>query len=320
MDKVEQELGRWTPGALALEPPAPAAQIRNLEAAIQRPLPDDYKSLLRLCDGADLRGDRLLSAEEARERWESLRVLIAPTYREDRDWEHPEPPAHLIPIATDLEGNLKCLDLATPGPEVVDWHRETRSLTTWHFSITSWMMTGLRTLSLRFDYRGRPRPIRGRQAETLRQKELQVHLEEDPGGSYPLLELACWHAAGSTPEEALFAFREAATGRPERAMSHYLHGRWAILQGRKGEARRALRRCIAVKADANPRKHSFRSGYLAAAHTLLATLYTGVGQHRKAEEQRRAGDRAAKRYGFDWYAETEEYQEALRALQRGSKR
>ena len=315
--RLDAELARWSRGVLSLNPPVRDADLAALQESLGQPVPADYVALLRRFDGADLRGDRMLSASESLSEWESMPSALEGAYRGDPDWAEDGPPRHLLPIATDLEGNLKCLDLATPGPEVVDWHRETGEITTWHRDVVAWIMTCVTTIALRFDHRGRPRPIRGREAETLPLRELRAHLAEDPEGSYPRMELGRWLSENGTPEEALFAFREAAVGQPERALCHYLHGRWALIVGRRDEAKQALRRALAVPKDPDPKKHTFRSGHLWAAHTLLAALYDDAQQRRKADEQRAAADRAAKRYGSDWYAQSDQYLEALRALRKG---
>ena len=118
-----------------------------------------------------------------------------------------------------------------------------------------------------------------------------------PGaGSHPLLELARLSARLSTPEVGLEAYRAAARGRPERAVAHFEHALFAMTVGHFSEARAALRRALEVPRSANPRKHDFRAGPLAAAHRLLAELYEGAGQRRKAQEQRKLGDAAQKRY------------------------
>ena len=158
----------------------------------------------------------MLGSTEVLDQWQTLRTLTAHTYREDPDWASSEPPDHLLPIATDLEGNLKCLDYSTPGPDVVDWHRETCTFTTWHASVVQWFMTCLQTLAIRFDRRGRPRPIRAGEAETIRRREIEAHLAEDPQGTYPLLELAQWYVENRPPEEALFSRKVSAVVIAER--------------------------------------------------------------------------------------------------------
>ncbi len=313
--RIKTELGRWSKGVLNLNPPASTADLNALARAIRRPLPEDYVALLQHCDGADLRGDRLLSAAEALERWQTLRTLIAHTFREDVDWDSSEPPDHLLPIACDLDGNLKCLDLLTAGPEVVDWYRESGAFTTWHYSVVQWLITCLKTLEIRFDHRGRPRPIRSGEADLIRGREIQAHLSEDPQGAYPRLQLAELLAESSTPEEALIAFRQASDGVPQTAINHFLHARFAIVTGRHEEARRQLRRCLAVPPEPNPRKHEFRSAYLPAAHELLARLYERVGgQQRKADEHHRHSERAASKYGYEGYDESPEYHELLHQI------
>lgn len=313
-DLIREELGRWAKGVLALEKPAPLSDLRALEGAIRRPLPGQYAVVLGICNGADLHGDRVFSAAEALERWQSLRTLIAPHYREDPDWNRPEPPDHLLPIAVDLEGNLKCIDLSTTGPEVVDWHRESCTFDTWHADVASWLLTCLGQLAIRFDHRGRPRPIRVGEAEGIRRREIETHLKHEPNGSWPLLELAIWTAENRPPEEALFAFRTASAATPRRAINHYMHARHAILFGRFEEARQQLRRALSVGVDPNPRKHDFRTAWLPSAHSLLSLLYERVGQPKKAEEQRRNRDRAANRYGLTNFRESPELQEILRAI------
>lgn len=316
--QVREELDRWSKGVLVLQPPAPAADLRALSGAINRPLPAEYVSLLNLHNGADLRGDRLFSAHEAEERFRTLRTLIAHSFRADIDWPHNEPPDDMLPIAVDLDGNLKCLDFSTEGPEIVDWYRETGEFNTWHSGVLGWFMTCLRTLAIRFDHRGRPRPLRDEGHDDLRFAEIEAHLTADPRGAHPLLERATILAETSTPEDALLAFRAAADSIPTRALNHYQHARWAIRQGRFAEARSALRRCVAVPLEANPKKHSFRGGYLAEAHMLLGHLYERLGgQSRKADQQHRAAQRASKRYGFQGYDENPEFQELLAAIKKG---
>lgn len=315
--RLQEELAQWSPAVLSLARPVSAGDRAALEQTVGRALPTDYLRLLKCCDGADLRGDRLLAAREVRDLLGDFPRLLTPAYREDPDWNDRRPPAHLVPIAQDLDGNLKCLDLSTHGPEVVDWHRESGEFTTWHTNVVSWFLTCLTTLAIRFDRKGRPRPIRAGDSEALLLRELLAHLEQDPEGAFPRLELARWLELNSTPEEAMFQYRSAAEGTPEMALTHFHHARWAFVQGRHGEARSALRRCVTVPPDPNPRKHSFRGGYLAAAHFLLATAYAAAGQTRKGEEQKRLAERAAKRYGFEWYGETAEYQEMLGWAERG---
>jgi len=315
--RIKAELKRWGKGVIKLADPVEDSDLDALSNGIQRPLPGEYVAILRMFDGADLRGDRMFSAMEALERWQTMRTLIAHSYRDDGDWQSSDPPDHLLPIGTDLEGNLKCLDLPTDGPEIVDWHRESGAFTTWHQDITRWFMTCLKTLAIRFDHKGRPRAIRAGDADGIHIKEMEAHLSEDPQGAFPRLELALFNQESGTPEDALFAFREASAGVPNAAMNHYLHARFAILHGHHEEARRQLRRALAVPQDRNPRKHEFRAAYLPAAHALLASLYETVGgQQKKADEHGRLSDRAAKRYGFDGYDESPEFNELLRAITR----
>ena len=318
LDQLDAEIGAWKRGVLDLGPPAHADDLTALQEAVDAPLPADYVAILSRFDGADLRGDRLLSAVEAIDARIVLAELLAPFYAEDPDWPPGwAPPDHLLPVATDLEGNLKCLDFSTDPPEVVDWHRESGTFTTWHRSVTSWLLAASRSLGVRFDRRGRPRPLRPGETDRQARLEIDAVLEVEPGQSYSLMEQALWLTERSTPEEGLFAFRVASAGWPERAICHYEHARWAIQCRRFAEARRSLRRALAIPADPNPRKHSFRTGHLPAAHTLLAMLYDRVDQRRKADEQRRAADRAAKRYGFGWYSESTEYLRALEVLRMG---
>jgi tetratricopeptide (TPR) repeat protein len=318
LNDIWEELERWKTGVLSLNKPATADNILEIEERLGRPLPADYRSILERHNGADLRGDRLLTCGEALSQYEVMPSLVAPAYRDDPDWKYERPPHDMFPIAVDLEGNLKCLDITTRRMELVDWHRETAAITSWHSSASAWILTTLRGLSVRFDYSGRPQVIRPSEAVPLERREVEAWLEVDPTSSYARLELAQWLAENATPEEALFAFRHAAVGWPERAVAHYQHGRFASVVGHDAEARRALRRALAVIPSPNPRKHSFRTGYLPAAHELLARLYERVGQKKKAEEQWRASTKAVKKYGFGWYAESVEYQDALRALEKGA--
>ena len=314
-----EELARWGKGVLVLEKRAKAADLRALRDTFGDRLPEQYLALLSQHDGADFRGDRLFSAAEALAHWSDLRTLMTPSYRLDPDWPHDTPPADMLPFATDQEGNLKVLDLGAPAPDVLDWHRESGQLVTWHREVSGWLMTSLRKLSLRFDYKGRPRVMTGVDSEALRLEELQVHLEGSPARPTRCWRSRCGTPRTAPPEVALFAFREAAQGTPERAMNHFLHARWAILWGRHAEARAALRRCVAIPSCArNPRRDSFRTGYRPAAHALLLELYLLADQSRKAEEQKRELRRMSKKYGFDWYEETEEYQEVSREILRGT--
>jgi hypothetical protein len=315
---IQEELAQWSKGVLSQNPPAKKREVDALQESFGYPLPEDYRALLRACNGADFRLERLFSSTEAAKERDSLRLLLAPTYRHDPDWPFSSAPDHLLPIAVDREGNLKCIDASTQPPEIIDWHRASNTMVTWHPSVTSWALTCLQTLAMHFDYRGRPRPIRGTEASQRQLLEVQVHLKHHPEGSYPRLEEAHWYAENGTPEEALFAYRRAAEGTPEQARAHYLHARCALHSGREAEARRALRHCLAVPVcPKNPRKNDVRVGIRACAQTLLGLLYERIGQHRKALEQRRLSEKNRQRYGGEWYSQTEEFQTMIRLLTEG---
>ena len=311
--RLDAELRRWKAGVLSLNPPVEGEDLSALEEALGSPLAPDHRVALERFDGVDFRGSRMFSAAESLEHWKSFHILVSRDYVNDPDWPSDQPPPrHLLPIAVSAEGDLKCVDLSAEG-EVVEWHRESGAITTWHANVASWLLIQFATLSLRFDHRGRPRAMRSGDTDQ-RLRELEAHLSEEPQSAYARLELAYWHAERSTPEEALFAFREAAAGRPERAINHYLHARWALLCGHYKEARAGLRRAVAVPQESNPKKHSFRIGHRAAAHKLLALLYSRVGQKRKATQEERAFERAQKRYGMGWYESSDEYQSVLSVL------
>ncbi|MFT7623417.1 MAG: hypothetical protein ACI9WU_002600, partial [Myxococcota bacterium] len=293
---------------------ASAADLLALEEAIGRPLPADYQALLKHCDGADLRGDRLLPAREAAEHYRTLRTLMTPVFRADPDWHDEAPPDFLVPIGEDLDGNLKCLDLSTSAPEVVDWHRESFSFTTWHQDLGAWLLAAMDQLAVRFDYRGRPRVLRAGTGDPLRRLELEAWIANDPTGPWPLLELAEWTAEYCPPEEALFVYRQASEGQPEMAVAHFEHARFAIAFGRFEEARRQLRRCLAVPADRNPRKHDLRDARRPMAHHLLAALYEAAGYQKKADAQRRLARRASEYPGSDAWEQRPEYRESLERI------
>ncbi len=311
-DEVIARLERWPRGALALNGPMDRASAQRLaRAAGPRSLPADYVALLCRFDGLDLRDDRIFSAAEALDALSEFEAAQAHAFDSDPDWEHARPPSELFPIATDLEGNLKCLDLSTTPPEVVDWHHESGVITTWYPSVTAFVAVALDVLELRFDPKGRPRRLKAGESVAIERRELAIHLEYAPNSSYALLELARADARDAPPELALASFRRAAKGVPERAIAHIEYGLFALRVGRITEARAALRRGLMVSPEPNPRKHDIRFGPLSAIHALLARLYDAIGQRRKASEHRRHSDAAAKRYDSQWEADSDSYQLAL---------
>ena len=283
---------------------------------LDRPVPNALRAWLSIADGGELGPDRLFSTAEIAEQWLTWPDLVAGTYAEDPDWGAKEPPRDLLPIATDDEGNLRCLDLSSPGPEIVEWRRETAEITTLFRELDGWLVAALRTVGLRFDSRGRPKPLRAG-AEQAMPGDIEVHLSVEPDASVPRLDRALWFRERGTPEDALFAHREASAAWPPRAVNDWQHALFALRTGRTTEARGAIRRALSRPTCADPRKHSFRGGVLAAAHGLLAELYVDVGQVRKSDEQRALAERAAKKYGSDGYAESDELQDALALVKKG---
>lgn len=312
---LEQQLALWSPGALQLNSPALPHELNELSDEIEHPLPKEYTDILRQFNGAQFPGETVYGAKKVLTQWQQLPAMTNPFYVNDPDWPGERPaPTDLVPIGEDAMQNLHCLDLSTAEMEVVEWNPETGLITTINADAVSWLVTKLKLLAIQFDYHGRPRPMRPGHAQSIEAERIKVQLEVEPNGALPRLEMAQWLAANSTPEDALFAYRKAAQGKPETALNHYMHGLFSISQKRFSEARKAMRRAVESPVNANPRKHSFRAGVLPAAHKLLALLYDNVRQTKKADEQHKKHERTAQKYGFGWYEESPDYQRALSVL------
>jgi len=314
LQRVEHEIERWDHRLVRGFDAASTDMLDGLEHSMGLRLPDSYRRLLHTMNGAVFPKGRLYSAHEVSVEWKAFQSQIDPWYEADPDWPHAgQPPPNLLPIGAGSDGQIRLLDLRTAGPEVLLWQSAGRDFVTTHASAEAWILTELNQLALHYDHNGRPRPIRGRQGASIPRRSLEVHLTEEPNGSYVKLQLAHWHAQYNTPEEALFAYRAATEGTPPWAVTHFYLARWAMLTGRAEEARHAFRRALAIPIDENPLKNSFRLGYRPTAHMCLAHLYQRAGQTRKATEQFRAADVATTRYGLGDYDQTDEFQQLLEA-------
>jgi tetratricopeptide (TPR) repeat protein len=313
--RLDTELAKWSRGALGLNPPADPNDLKLLSQTLGVDLPQSLTDLWKRFDGAEFNDYRVFSASEAQEQHAQLVQMITVILSEQ--WglgDGVESPVNLLPIGMDASGGLKCIDLKGNDTEILNWDQHAVELTCVHASVVSWLLTRLGELSLHFDYKGRPRRNRRFSDENEALERIELHVREEPNVGQPLLERANWYAANGTPEEALFAYRRAAGCHHERALNHYLHGRWALITGRHAEARRAFRAALSLPPERNPFKHRFQFGYLAATHHLLGLMYERAGQHYKAAEHRREFERVEEKYGFGGYDDSLEYRDALSTL------
>ena len=331
LERLDAQLKGWSRGVIHREKGASKTDLEQMTEALGCALPPSYAALMQRFDGADFQEEHLFSIGESLAYWNDFSRDLEPAYTDDPDWPDDEPaPDDLLPIATDPAGNWRCLDLDSSGGSwgsVVDWDRDRCEFSTIHHGVESWLIVTMRQLELQYDRKGRPRPLRGKSADARTREGLQIHLEEDPENACALRDMASWLAENRTPEEALFAFREAAQGRPTQGLNHYMHGRWAITLGRFDEARQALRRALAVPPSTNPRRDCFPPENVHATHILLAMLYDRVEQTRMARDHRRDANRIANHYqsifssgiSGGWYVTDELDDLALSVLRRGEK-
>ncbi len=297
---IVERLRQWPRGALHCGDPVSGPRRNALEHAVGHALPADYLELLSRFDGLDLRGDRVLDTSEVVERLGSVEGVLdeastAEAWHRLSRRERTELARTFVPIATDAEGNLKCLDLVVG--DVVDVHLESGAVTGWAESATRLVLAALDALELRFDPKGRPRRLKAGEAAQLERRELEHHVDRAPTSAYALLELARWHTRSSPTEVALAAWRRAAAN--ERPQIHVEHGIYALQHARHAEARRALRRSLGANTG-TPQlalRHAMSWGVRTGVHALLAELYRQVGQMKKALEQRRALEQLRKSTG-----------------------
>lgn len=308
IDHIFDALYGFERGVFQFNNPVSSSDIKALESRLPSPLPPLWPILLARHDGFDLRGDRYFGAAESLARWVRWQQDERPRYASLSNWTGP-PPANLLPVATDLEGNLKCIDLLTH--QIWDWHSESGRLTLWFTRPEHLVLCGVETLSLRFDTSGRPKGLSARRQAALVRDELLIHVKYEPSVPYAQLELAHWFERFGTPEDALLCFQRAAYSSIPTVEAFFEYGRFCVLRGKYADARRAFRQAHAVIVEENPLKHQPPSGVLLAAHRILERLYANVGQSALADAQRQAASQLLKREGAGWYGETEAYRDVM---------
>jgi cell wall assembly regulator SMI1 len=127
-----------------LQPGASDVQIGELEAFLSVQLPDDVKSLYRICNGQSaydyglIDGRELLSLERIKDEWSVWKDLLdSGTFRDDDGQDRGSDPelgignvwwsVQWIPLTYDGSGNHDCLDLSpaeggTDGQIITMWH------------------------------------------------------------------------------------------------------------------------------------------------------------------------------------------------------
>ena len=311
IDRILDALHEFERGVFQLNGPVSQSDINALNTRLPRELPVIWSSLLMHHDGLDLRGDRYFGAAECLARWVRWQRDELPRYEKQPGWRGP-PPTQLVPIATDLEGNLKCLDLYTD--QVWDWHGETGRLTLWFTSLEHLVLCALQSLSLRFDAAGRPKAMSSRRHSVLVRDELLIHVQFEPDCPYAQLELGRWFEQYGTPENAVACFRRAAHASVHTMEAAFELGRFCTTQKWYAEARRALRHALAVPPAPNPLEHQPPTGMHYAAHRLLERLYVQIGQLALADTQKQAADKALKEHGLGWYGHSDAFNQALDIL------
>jgi cell wall assembly regulator SMI1 len=153
-NRIEAWYATNAPGSLAsLAPAAPRQDIDDLELALGRSIPPDYRSSLeRHNGGAFVRGSAYLDAAWAKRLWGSLnsqqeRGLFSTLAPGDMSGSKFAPvwwSAGWLPVAEHRAGTITCLDLA-PGPEgmvgqvlQLDLRDEGPGLTRWK-SFAEWL-------------------------------------------------------------------------------------------------------------------------------------------------------------------------------------
>lgn len=311
INRIFDALHRFEKGVFQFNNPVSPSDLNALESRLPAPLPPLWPALLTHHDGFDLRGDRFFGAAECLARWVRWQQDERKRYMMLEGWTG-EPPTELLPVATDLEGNLKVVDLITH--EVWDWHAESGRLTLWFTQPENLVLCGVETLELRFDKSGRPKGLSARQQASLLRDELLLHVRYESDVMYPQLELARWFEKFGTPEDALLCYQRAAAASMATVEAYYELGRYCAMRGKNDAARRALRHASAVLLGDNPMKHAPPSGVRLAGHQILAHLYTQVGQVTLADSQRQAADQLLKREGIGWYAETDAYRDVIKIV------
>ena len=273
IETIRERVSSWPRALVSRGAPAPESAILALQAAAGVPLPPDYIALQRLYGGLDLRGERILDPSESLDALTEAREAGLP----------------ILPIATDQDGNLKCYALDDPELPVVDFDSQTHMTVPWFRTISTFVLTSLDLLAQRFDTKGRPRRLgRAQDGASQERVAIEIHLQYEPQSAYGLLELANWHRRYASPELTIRAYRDAADRsrtREQDARLHLRHALYAVEIGRFKEARRALRKTIAVETHAATA--CLPVADLAAGRRLLAELYDHIGQTRRGVEQRR---------------------------------
>ena len=308
IDSILEGLHRFERGVLHLNGPVSESDLQALQSRLPSDLPSVWTALLTAHDGFDLRGDRFFGAAECLARWVRWQRDENARYMGLEGWRSAAPDS-LLPVATDLEGNLKCVELHTG--EVWDWHATSGRLTFWFSSLDRMMLCILQSLQSRFDAAGRPKANVTRRHGGPLPDDLLAHVHFEPSCPYAQLELARWFERNGTPEDALSCYRRALDYGVETIEAAYELGRFCVLAGRRAEARRALRRALRIPLARNPMCHMPPTGAMYAVHTMLNRLYTQVDQPRLSDVHKQAADKILKMEGVGWYGQSEEFARVL---------
>ena len=311
IDRIFDALHGFERRVFQFNSPVSASDLQALESRLPYGLPAAWASILGRYDGFDLRGDRYFGAAESLARWVRWQQDERPRYASLSSWTG-APPSEFLPVATDLEGNLKCIDLLTSW--IWDWHAESGRLTLWFTSIEHLILCAVETLALRFDASGRPKTLSARRQAVLTRDELLVHVRYEPSVVYAQLELAQWLERNGTPEDALLCYRRAAAAPRPTIEAYFELGRFCAVRGMFAESRRAFRRSQSVPMDSNPMKHCPPSGMRLASRRILERLYRRVGQSALADSQRQEAERLLKQQGPGWYGDSESFRQIMDVL------